>query len=252
MNHCFEITTFFCSKQEARVKSKGFHIQDPPFRIWLQLAVTHRLKERLVIPDIWKDCTLLRYFKSHMPGLTYDNDFYVHRPHAWHTSLSCDDKCKLLLDRFTLFFLFNFAISRLGRGKKEAVSVGSCFWKGPCPCQWLNNSQINTNDLGKKGKIPLPTSWVEVHFLPLAFKWLLRLIDHVWMATLAHKWILSLPVDANVAETLHQGCCDNYAFNMWHLLSDAQTATFIREKWCGTSRLMAALKKKTSVRHLDY
>lgn len=50
------------------------------------------------------------------------------------------------------------------------------------------------------------------------------------MVSLAHKWILSFPVDANVAETLHQGCCDNYAFNMWHLLSDAQTATFKREK----------------------
>lgn len=45
---------------------------------------------------------------THTPCLTYDNEFYVHRSHAWHISLSYNDKCGTFhsqIDFFIQWFL---------------------------------------------------------------------------------------------------------------------------------------------------
>lgn len=86
-----------------------------PISVWFQLAVTYCMGVwftraagfpltfwTLSIAEIF-----FSTFKLHshsMPDVTYDNDFYVHRPHARHRSLSHNDKCITSLSQIDFFY----------------------------------------------------------------------------------------------------------------------------------------------------
>lgn len=112
--------------------------------------------ERCVV--LWYFFTTFKLHSHSMPDVTYDNDFYVHHPHARHIY-----RCHIMINAELLLARLIFLFSDFST-EKIAVSV-SCsivaLLRGTCPCQQLNSSRINTG-LGREKH--LSTNRAAVHF----------------------------------------------------------------------------------------
>lgn len=88
-----------------------------PVSVWFQLALMYSMSV-WVTKSGWLSLTFrtlcirdhavifftrLKLHSHSMPDVTYDNEFYVHRSHAWHISLSYNDKCRTSLSQIDFF-----------------------------------------------------------------------------------------------------------------------------------------------------
>lgn len=83
--------------------------------------------------------TLIFFFlsrlKLHSPlmsDVTYDNEFYVHRSRAWHTSLSYNDKCWTSFSQIDFFFFYP-VISQLKKNSCQCLLFCGRFARSYMP-----------------------------------------------------------------------------------------------------------------------
>lgn len=83
--------------------------------------------------------TKLKLHPQSMPDVTYDNEFYVHRSPAWHTSLSCNDKCGTSLSQIDFFFFIQWFLS--WKNSCQCLLFSSCFARRYMPLSAIKQLQ---------------------------------------------------------------------------------------------------------------